>query len=68
MNEEYAPKTDVLNTEVTKVNAQHFLIPEVLTKLKRIDLKARLVVEGFLTGLHRSPFKGFSCEFAEYRV
>jgi len=46
---------------------QRFLNPEVLAKLKRIDLKARLVVEGFLTGLHRSPFKGFSQEFAEYR-
>ena len=33
----------------------------------RIDLKARTIVEGFLTGLHRSPFKGFSVEFAEYR-
>lgn len=46
---------------------QQYLIPEVIAKLKRIDLKARLVVEGFLTGLHRSPYKGFSCEFAEYR-
>jgi uncharacterized protein (DUF58 family) len=46
---------------------QRFLIPEVLAKLKQIDLKARLVVEGFLTGLHRSPYKGFSQEFAEYR-
>jgi uncharacterized protein (DUF58 family) len=46
---------------------QKYLLPEVLSKLKRIDLKARLVVEGFLSGLHRSPFKGFSQEFAEYR-
>lgn len=44
-----------------------YLQPEILAKLKRIDLKARLVVEGFLTGLHRSPYKGFSQEFAEYR-
>lgn len=44
-----------------------YLKPEVIAKLKRIDLKARLVVEGFLTGLHKSPFKGFSVEFAEYR-
>jgi|UniRef100_A0A7C6EDJ4 uncharacterized protein (DUF58 family) len=46
---------------------RRFLLPEVIAKLRRIDLKARLVVEGFLTGLHRSPFKGFSVEFAEYR-
>jgi uncharacterized protein (DUF58 family) len=39
----------------------------VVTKLKGLDLKARLVVEGFLTGLHRSPFRGFSVEFAEHR-
>ncbi len=41
--------------------------PEVIAKLKGIDLKARLVVEGFLVGLHRSPYKGFSVEFAEHR-
>jgi uncharacterized protein (DUF58 family) len=45
-----------------------YLRPDVIAKLKRIDLKARLVVEGFLTGLHRSPFKGFSVEFADYRA
>ncbi|OYD14796.1 DUF58 domain-containing protein [candidate division WOR-3 bacterium JGI_Cruoil_03_51_56] len=44
-----------------------FLKPEVVAKLKSIDLKARLVVEGFLAGLHRSPYKGFSVEFAEHR-
>jgi uncharacterized protein (DUF58 family) len=46
---------------------RRFLDPEVVTKLKGLDLKARLVVEGFLTGLHRSPFRGFSVEFAEHR-
>jgi uncharacterized protein (DUF58 family) len=44
-----------------------FLKPEVVAKLKSIDLKARLVVEGFLAGLHRSPYKGFSVEFTEHR-
>jgi uncharacterized protein (DUF58 family) len=53
---------------IGEVNShQRYLKPEVIAKLKRIDLKARLVVEGFLTGLHKSPFKGFSVEFAEYR-
>lgn len=46
---------------------ERFLRPEVVAKLKGIDLKARLVVEGFLSGLHRSPYKGFSVEFTEYR-
>jgi len=44
-----------------------YLNPEVLARLAGIDLKARLVVEGFLTGLHASPYKGFSQEFADYR-
>ncbi len=44
-----------------------FLQPEVVARLKSIDLKARLVVEGFLAGLHRSPYKGFSVEFTEHR-
>lgn len=45
----------------------HRLDPELLSHIRRLDLKARLVVEGFLAGLHRSPFHGFSVEFAEYR-
>ncbi len=43
------------------------LTPDLVGKLGRLDLVARLVVEGFLTGLHKSPFHGFSSEFAEYR-
>ena len=39
----------------------------MLARLGTLELKARTVVEGFLTGLHRSPYKGFSVEFAEYR-
>src|SRR5512140_3045899 len=44
-----------------------FLDPAVVARLGTLELKARTVVEGFLSGLHRSPFKGFSVEFAEYR-
>lgn len=44
-----------------------FLDPLLVSKLQRLDLVARLVVEGFLTGLHRSPYHGFSVEFAEHR-
>ena len=43
------------------------LTPELASRLDRLDLVARLVVEGFLTGLHKSPYHGFSVEFAEYR-
>ena len=43
------------------------LKPEILAKLSGLALKARLIVEGFVTGLHRSPYQGFSVEFAEHR-
>jgi uncharacterized protein (DUF58 family) len=44
-----------------------YLKPEVISKLANMDLRARLVVEGFITGLHKSPYHGFSVEFAEHR-
>ncbi|HEX8503298.1 MAG TPA: DUF58 domain-containing protein [Pyrinomonadaceae bacterium] len=44
-----------------------FLDPEVLARIGSLELLARAVVEGFIAGLHRSPFTGFSTEFAEYR-
>jgi uncharacterized protein (DUF58 family) len=47
---------------------QHLLSPETLASLANLDLVARAVVTGFLTGMHRSPFFGFSQEFAEYRA
>jgi uncharacterized protein (DUF58 family) len=43
------------------------LEPGFLSKLQGLDMIARLVVEGFLTGLHKSPYHGFSVEFAEHR-
>lgn len=46
---------------------QNYLNPEVASRLSRLDLVARLVVEGFITGLHQSPYHGFSVEFSEYR-
>lgn len=46
---------------------QRFLKPEVLSKLATMGLRARTLVEGVMTGLHRSPFRGLSIEFAEYR-
>ncbi|MBN1556336.1 MAG: DUF58 domain-containing protein [Phycisphaerae bacterium] len=44
-----------------------YLDPKVLAKITRLDLRARHVVEGFVSGLHRSPFHGFSVEFASHR-
>jgi uncharacterized protein (DUF58 family) len=44
-----------------------FLAPEVLARINSLELIARSVVEGFISGLHRSPYLGFSTDFAEHR-
>jgi len=44
-----------------------FLAPEVLARINSLELVARSVVEGFISGLHRSPYLGFSTDFAEHR-
>ncbi len=46
---------------------QEHLSPEIVSKLSRLDLIAKYVVEGYITGLHKSPYHGFSTEFAEHR-
>lgn len=48
-------------------DALRFLDPKVVGQLSSLDMVAKLVVEGFLTGLHKSPYHGFSVEFAEHR-
>ena len=45
----------------------NYLDPSALMRVKSLELRARMVMEGFWKGLHRSPFHGFSVEFAEYR-
>ena len=47
--------------------SRRYLDPAVVSRLGSLDLKARLVVEGFISGLHKSPFHGFSVEFVEHR-
>ncbi|HUV39798.1 MAG TPA: DUF58 domain-containing protein, partial [Planctomycetota bacterium] len=46
---------------------QKYLDPKTLSKIGRLDLVARLVVEGYISGLHKSPYHGFSVEFADHR-
>src|ERR1044072_5566208 len=41
--------------------------PQALMTIRSLELRARAVVEGFWSGLHRSPYHGFSVEFTEYR-
>ena len=49
------------------MNSKNFIDPNVLSRISNLELLARAVVEGFVSGLHRSPYKGFSVEFMSYR-
>ncbi|MCH7532984.1 MAG: DUF58 domain-containing protein [Gemmatimonadetes bacterium] len=51
----------------TARGGSQFLDPAVLARISNLELLARTVVDGFLTGLHRSPYLGFSTDFAEHR-
>ncbi|HVS71848.1 MAG TPA: DUF58 domain-containing protein [Phycisphaerae bacterium] len=50
-----------------KIDYRQYLDPRTLAKIAALDIRARLIVEGFITGMHRSPYKGFSIEFAQHR-
>ena len=49
------------------VQAASLIDPRTLMSIRNLELRARVVVEGFWSGLHRSPYHGFSVEFTEYR-
>src|SRR5947207_14028230 len=44
-----------------------YLDPLTLAKVRGLELQARMLVEGYLSGMHRSPYHGFSVEFAQHR-
>src|ERR1700746_2305942 len=48
-------------------NPRRFLDPKTIARISSLDLRARHVVEGFITGMHRSPFFGHSVEFVQHR-
>lgn len=48
-------------------DSKRYLRPEVTSRIRRLELKARRVVEGFLSGMHRSPYFGQSIEFLQHR-
>jgi uncharacterized protein (DUF58 family) len=52
---------------INRSDYRKYLIPSVIAKLSNLELKAKQVVEGFMAGLHKSPYHGFSVEFAEHR-
>jgi uncharacterized protein (DUF58 family) len=56
-----------MNHVITQKNSAKFIDPAILSKISNLELLARGIVEGFISGLHKSPYKGFSVEFLEYR-
>jgi uncharacterized protein (DUF58 family) len=54
-------------TTAAAQRSDSFIDPQVLMRIKNLEFRARVVVQGFWNGLHRSPYHGFSVEFTEYR-
>src|SRR6266850_4854585 len=53
--------------ERSESRSSKLISPQALMAIKNLELRARIVVEGFWHGIHRSPYHGFSVEFTEYR-
>ena len=51
----------------TQTDVTQYLHPETLAQLSSMELRARMIVEGVMTGMHRSPYQGYSVEFAQHR-
>src|SRR5947207_12671732 len=56
-----------MSVAVTSTGTGSLIDPKALMSIRNLELRARIVVEGFWNGLHRSPYHGFSVEFTEYR-
>src|SRR2546425_12634920 len=56
-----------LLTMETSTDYRKYLDPRTLARIGGLDLRARLIVEGLMTGMHRSPYQGISVEFAQHR-
>jgi uncharacterized protein (DUF58 family) len=56
-----------MSIETRTSDYRKFLDPRTLARVGGLDLRARLIVEGLMTGMHRSPYQGISVEFAQHR-
>jgi len=56
-----------MSTLATETDYRKYLDPRTLARIASLDLRARLIVEGLMTGMHRSPYQGISVEFAQHR-
>lgn len=53
--------------ELAKTRAENYLAPETLAQLAPFELRAKMIVEGVMSGMHRSPYQGMAVEFAQHR-
>jgi uncharacterized protein (DUF58 family) len=58
---------NIMPTNSTQQTSTSLIDPSSLMKIKNLQLRAKVIVEGFFSGMHRSPYHGFSVEFSEYR-
>lgn len=66
MSDSLRPQSET--TSNSNVGSRHDFLPtESIMRIKNLELRAKVIVEGFMSGLHRSPFHGFSVEFTDYR-
>src|SRR6266496_2498866 len=61
------PRPSLHSCSVPIAAEERFISPKALMSIRNLELRAKVVVEGFWNGLHRSPYHGFSVEFTEYR-
>src|SRR5262245_19493454 len=61
--------SEVISPVATAIedDPRRFLHPQTIARISRLDLRARHVVEGFISGMHKSPFFGHSVEFVQHR-
>ena len=51
----------------SRLRAEQYLAPETIGQLGTFELRARMIAEGVMSGMHRSPYQGLAVEFAEHR-
>ena len=50
-----------------RMRAEQYLAPETIGQLGSLELRARMIAEGVMSGMHRSPYQGLAVEFAQHR-
>ena len=61
------PSNSNLAEQAVAAVRDSFVDTDTILRIKNLELRAKVVVEGFMSGLHRSPYHGFSVEFSEHR-